>query len=44
MKPQPEASKQEVLAGLVEGAIMTYHNAKMASASCALRRGAIGTS
>ncbi len=38
MKPQPEASKQEVLAGLVER--VTYHNAE--NGFCVLRAKARG--
>ena len=39
MKPQPESSIQEVLAGLIER--VTYHNARMAFAFCAPRRAGI---
>jgi hypothetical protein len=40
MKPQPEASTQEVLAGLVER--VTYHNAETDSAFCVPRCVGIG--
>jgi exodeoxyribonuclease V alpha subunit len=40
MKPQPEASKQEVLAGLVER--VTYHNAE--NGFCVLLRKGAGPS
>jgi hypothetical protein len=42
MKPQPEPSAQEVLAGHLER--VTYHNSEKASAFCALRRAAIAMS
>ena len=41
MKPQPESSTQEVLAGLVER--VTYHNAENGFCVCAPKRAGIAT-